>query len=241
MTLVNKTLRVLSEGGVRAGLIHVFVADQHEFDEYLRVVPKHLYGTLVVGVVGLSKQHAFINRYFPEGKHVVSMDDDVAAVLMLGKGRANLTLVPLVRLDVFFETCFTDLKRAGLHLCGVYPVPNAFFMRPQPRSTTVLKFIQGPFYAYVNRHDSDLVCHEQEKQDYELSILTFIKDGGVLRYNHVAMKTQMADPMSRREGHRVAALSLVKRFPQYARLKVRKEGRYEIALKSEIKRKNEIT
>lgn len=96
-------------------------------------------------------------------------------------------------------------------------------------------------HGYINRHDPKLrpSPKSDQKEDVEMSILYFIKDGGVLRYNNVGAKTKFHAPgglgktSERIEANRKAADYLAAKYPQYATKWVRPNGMSEIRFKGE--------
>ena len=61
----------------------MFVANKEEENKYKDLVPKDLYHKIVVGKLGITNQRKFISKYFPVGKYIVSMDDDVEELLKM--------------------------------------------------------------------------------------------------------------------------------------------------------------
>ena len=114
----------------------------------------------------------------------MSIDDDVEGVYQLIGDK----LVAIVDLDLFFKEAFEFLKKENLFIWGVHPVKNAFFMKPT--KTTNLKFIIGTLYGFIVRHTKELEPVCEEKEDYEQSILYYLKDGGVMRHNDITIKTK---------------------------------------------------
>ena len=228
--LIDKTLQTLKRGGVPTNIIHIFVANKQQETLYKNDVPADLYGKMVVGKKGIANQRKFISSYFPEGKCVVSIDDDVEKVLKLRAGK----LAEIKDLDKFFRDAFALLRREGLYLWGVYPVTNPFFMKDNV--STGLKFVIGVLHGYINRHSADLKpsTKAESKEDYHQSILFFLKDGGLIRYNNVTTKTKFNAPgglgTDRAEMNLHAAEFLEKKYPDLVRRADRKNGMPEIRL-----------
>lgn len=234
----QKTLKTLSEGGVPAKQVYIFVANKVEEKRYLDAVPKNLYGKIVVGKIGITHQRRFIIKYFPEGQSIVSVDDDVEG-LFLRKSDKVLAKVPDVH--GFFNAAFDRLKKEHLYIWGVYPVQNPFFMKDTV--TTDLKFIIGTVFGFINRHSKTIQPSPTiaEKEDYEQSIKYFIKDGGVLRYNNIAFKAKKHSPgglgetAGRLEANKFAADYLSKTYPDYVSIFRRDNGMTEVRM-ARIKR-----
>jgi hypothetical protein len=231
--IITKSLKTLKDGGVPASKIHIFVANKEERDAYEKTVPKELYGKLVVGLKGITEQRGFIIDYFPENQYIVSIDDDVE---QMEKMNGPTKLVKVKNLDRFFKQAYTDMKKHDLYIWGIYPVRNPFFMKP--KVTTDLKFIIGTMYGFINRHDKSIQPSKKikEKEDVEQSILYYLKDGGVLRYNNMTIKTKfhseggLGKKDDRFDNNKVAAAYLVKTYPELVTVFHRKTGMAEVRL-----------
>ena len=230
--IATKSLKTLQEGHVLAKQVYLFVANEEEKAAYEASVPKHLYHEIVVGVKGIAKQRTFIRQFFPVGQKVVSIDDDVEALL---KKVGPQKLASVRDVDGFFRKAFDTLQREGLNLWGIYPVQNAFFMNG-PKVSTGLKFVIGALHGYIVRHDKDLVpsVMSEGKEDYEQSILYFKKDGGIVRFNDITVRTKFLDKgglgPDRFEMNRLAAAYLVKTYPEIVSVFKRKNGMTEVRL-----------
>jgi hypothetical protein len=238
-----KTLAMLKKGKVPASRVYIFVANKEEKKQYEAVIPKELYKELVVGKIGIAPQRIFIRNYFKEGEHIVSIDDDVEEIQKL----SGEVLVQLRDVNKFFIDAFKKVIREGLYLWGIYPVRNPFFMNHSNKPvSTGLKFIIGALHGYIVRHTKSLDPNKQSegKEDYEQGILYYNKDGGVMRYNNITIKTKflakggLGEEKERFEINRKAAEYLQKTYPEYVTIFHRKSGMTEIRLRdSTLKQK----
>jgi hypothetical protein len=215
--LQQKTLAMLLKGNVKPKDIFIFVADHEEANTYKKTLAKETYHKIVVGRPGITPQRQFISEYFPKNKQIVSLDDDVEGLYKL---HGNGGLKPIENVHEFFTQAFEQCTIHKRYLWGIYPVLNAFYMKPTV--TTDLKFILGTCYGYINRpKDQSLKPSLPEKEDFELSILYYLKDGGVLRINNVSIKTKFhnrkgglgALSQQRINDNNLAALELKRRYP----------------------------
>jgi hypothetical protein len=75
----------------------------------------------------------------------------------------------------------------------------------------------------------------ESKEDYETSILYYLKDGGVLRFNHVTFKTKFNAEgglgTDRFEKNKNAALYLKEKYPDIVNIFNRANGTYEVKFK----------
>lgn len=229
--LKEKTLSLLHTYQIPKKQITLFVANKGEYDIYSKEIPSSLYGSMIIGHPGLVEQRNFIMNYYPVGTHLVSFDDDVSGLWEL---RAE-KLVPLVSLKKVIQQGFALCKKWGYHMWGIYPTKNASWMSPEP--STNLKFLIGHMYGLINRK---LTLHLPVKHDYELTLENAVKDGGVIRLNHVVASTKMGakggidKTVQERMGTYVKVVDyLVKKYPGLVRKNPRREG--EILLAREIK------
>mgnify|MGYP001361352097 CR=1 FL=1 len=188
--ITTKTLPTLKRGKVSKDKIHVFVANKTEEKVYREAMDPNTYGKIVVGRKGIVQQRRYISKHFPVGTKIVSLDDDVEKLEKLNGDK----LSEVTNLDTFFKNAFKDLNQKGLNIWGVYPVENPFFM--SNKVTVDLRFLIGVVHGYINRHDVSLYPNlkSKGKEDYHQTILFFLKDGGVLRYNNVTFKTKFNAP-----------------------------------------------
>jgi len=213
----SKTLTLLNRHNIHSRKITIFVANQEQYDLYKVKIPPMLYGNLVVGVLGLKNQRNFIMDYYPEGTHIVQMDDDLDKILELvitrkslgqgitkrtmngmgmGKGQGKpsrrsstrKTVKPISNLDEFIRNAFKICKEKGIYLWGVYPLSNPRFMTP--KVTTDLRFIVGPMWGNINRHRPDLRLTIDEKENAERTLQHWVIDHKVLRFNGVGIETK---------------------------------------------------
>lgn len=226
--IIDKTLTTLLEGGVSKGKIYIFVANKAQERLYSDTIPKSLYNKIVVGKLGIANQRGFISHYFPVNKYIVSLDDDVEELQQL-KGEK---LVKIRDLDGFFQDAYRILKKEKLYIWGIYPVRNAFFM--YSKITTDLKFIIGVTFGYINRKLKELVPKAEGKEDIEQSILYYLMDGGVVRFNNIVPKTKFNAPgglgTDRQEMNKKAAEYLKQKYQDIITIFHRKNGMTEVKL-----------
>ena len=227
-TLLKKTLNTLVN--IPNDLITIFVANEEQYDIYRQYIKDY---KIVIGKLGITNQRIFIKNYYKEGTYIVSIDDDVEGVYQLVGDK----LVAIVDLDLFFKEAFDLLKKENLFIWGVYPVKNAFFMKPT--KTTNLKFIIGTLYGFIVRHTKELEPVCEEKEDYEQSILYYLKDGGVMRHNDITIKTKFKSKgglgtiQGRYKANEEASLYLSNKYPKLVTMYKRKEM-YELRIKRRL-------
>jgi len=249
-TIYKKTLTTLLNGHVKPEQITIFVANEKEKEEYETNLPKSSYKEIVIGEKGITPQRIFISKHYPANTHIFSVDDDIRGFYELANqplsklyqtyrktqhqhqnqkrktqkkkttDASNQRLKPITNIDHFIKTAFHYLEKEKLHIWGVYPTANPFFMKP--KITTDLRFIIGAAYGYINRPNAhDLFPKTPLKGDYEQTILYYKKDGGVLRFNNVSFKTQiyakggLEIAQKRIQSSKKATEYLLKKYPEY--------------------------
>jgi hypothetical protein len=235
-TLRDKTLQVLKEHKIPAERIHVFVATPEEKERYAATLEAGTYGKLIVAIPGMAAVRNFITEYYPVGQQIVNMDDDIKGFMEFSE-TAIRNEIPLRNLDKFIREAFAESKKTGFRLWGIYPVPNAFFMRAGP-PTTDLKYIIGAFWGIINPGIDVLRVTIDDKEDYLRSLIMYLADGGVLRYRTVAPKTayykEKGGMQEERTMNRVtkSAEALHKAFPELTKLNdTKKSGYLELRLR----------
>lgn len=233
--IAKKTLETLKKGGVPAKSIYIFVANDSERKIYENVVPRTLFKKIVVGVKGITEQRKFIVKYFDEGTHVVSIDDDVEKFLRLSRDGSKLIDFKKGELDKFIQKAFAEAVAHNMYLWGIYPMRYAYYMKHNV--TTDLRLILGTAYGFICRHDADLVLTVGEKEDYENTIRHFLKDGGVMRFNDICLKTIYHSPgglgkltEERLRANAIAAEQLKKQYPELVSTFKRPNGMTEVRL-----------
>lgn len=230
--LEKKTLKTLSEGGVPKSRITIFLYDNHDFKDYSQKLKG--YKIVKTGIEDLAKRLNYISEYYPEGEHIVICEDDVRGLQKLNKVNK---LDDLKDIDKFFKEAFNKLILNECYLWGLSPSDNPYFMKHE--ETLDFKFIIGVLFGYINRKTKDLEVDISYRQDFQRSILYWIKDKKILRFNGVTFKTtyrakgglgKLAEGRVKKE--RDASEQLIKLYPTYVRYNKRrnKNGGSEVQL-----------
>jgi len=167
----------------------------------------------------------------------------------LKRDKSNQKLRPLKNLDEFIKTGFHDLSVSGMNLFGIYPVDNAFFMRPtdnrgKSHLTNRICYIIGYCAGAINTRVCEIRTVD-DKEDFERSIKYYLHDGGVLRYNNITAKTRCyKEPGGMQEERTKArvkrsALYLSKKYPDLTTYTEKKSwGQAEVILRDKRKEEN---
>lgn len=177
----QKTLAFLNKHNINKKDIYIFVVDEEQ-GIYTDSINDDDYN-IIIGLHGIAAQRSYINSYFEEDELILSLDDDINDIMFLDRG----VLTPIEDLMFLLDGMVETMGSTGLNLCGIYPVQNAYFMRD--KITTQLRFCIGQFLLYYNK--KDVLSSECEgKEDYENTLLFYNRDGGVLRYSNVCVKSR---------------------------------------------------
>lgn len=169
------TLKYLADQGYPSDLIYIFVASEIEAVRYRNLVDRGLYSEIVVGVLGLKEQRNFISLYYPENEILIQLDDDVKGFKMLDPNEGFLDVV---------QRGLDHLKGGGLF--GI--LPNDDGRKMKARTTIHLTHIIGSFFMI--RNHKNLLLNITEKEDFERSILYFLRYNQVGRYQGAGIITK---------------------------------------------------
>jgi len=233
--LREQTLTMLKNNKIPSKLIYIFVANKEEEALYKNTIPKELYNKMVVGVIGLVPQRQFITDYFKAGQNIVSIDDDIKKI--------NLTYSQFKdkSLDYFFKYAFNTCYKEDAYIWGIYPVDNPFFFtKKKEEYTTNLSFIIGACYGYINRPNNKNIVSQSKasnKEDVERSILYYIEDQKVVRFNKVSITTKyynntggLGNLQERLKPMKEEAEKLKQKYPEYGYIFTRPNGMTEFKL-----------
>merc|ERR1712054_491388 len=95
---------------------------------YNSEVPKNLYsGKIIIGKKGILNQRNFIINYFPKGKYIISIDDDIQDILI--KNDRKLRSIKKKELNNLFENSYHLMKESNSNIWGINMVTNPFMMQ----------------------------------------------------------------------------------------------------------------
>ena len=230
-TLGAKTLSFLNNMvGVTLSNITIFVANEDEFIDYSRQYPDY---HIVIGKLGITAQRNFIMNYYDYNEYVVSLDDDIEDLITLNDNNYY---------DLFIRGK-REMDRTGLTLWGVASTTNTYFYANQKEMSTNLKFCIGQCFGFINKryHLNETYC--KVKQDYLFTLMNYENFGGVVRFNHVGMKSKMftkggiGDKKSRWDDNEIAAryiadvyqdlATIVRGGTGYAEIRLRHAHKFE--------------
>ena len=249
-TLKNKTMKLLERYKVPKKRVYIFVADNSQKNIYQDTLDKNCYNKIIVGKPGIKHIRNFMANYFPQGKRIVYLDDDINKLWRCvskndPKNKKDNKLIELESLHKFICDAFKLSKKTGYRNWGPYPIENPFFMKPTMRDnshvSTDLKFVMGGFNGVTNDKKAELRTIS-DKEDYERTIKYYLVDGGVLRFNNISCSTRCYKGMGgiqatrKAEDSRINSMKLIKNYPDLVRINNnRKSGFVEIRLRDSNK------
>jgi hypothetical protein len=233
-TLRDKTLMTLKEYRVPRDRIHVFVANKEEHAAYKATLDPTTYGHMHIAEPGMAAVRNYITRFFPVGKPIFNIDDDIRGFIEYSDG-AKRNERPLRDLVGLITEGFREAKKSGYRLFGFYPVANGYFMKPG--HTTDIRYIIGAVWGIINP-GKILTVTIDDKEDYLRSVIMYMLDGGVIRYNNVApVSAYYKEPGGMQETRtmeriRTSAEAMVGAFPDLVTINLtKKSGMPEVRLR----------
>ena len=183
--LLDKTLKLLELHNIKPKNIDIIISTHSEATDYLLVLPKKYYKCIIYSYQkGIGATRNFIQSYYKyetKVKYLVSIDDDIDKILDWDQ--------PIENLDEFIKDMFVETEKAKLCLWGVSPFHNTFFLKKE--ISTNLKYICGAFNGLIiDRTKHDIQTEFDHYEDMAFSCEYFIRDGGVVRANGVALVTK---------------------------------------------------
>lgn len=235
-TLRDKTLTLLRQYRIAPARIHVFVANKEEEAAYRATLEPGSYGHLHIAEPGMAAVRNYITRFFPVGRQIFNMDDDIRGFIEWSP-TATRHERPLRDLSAAITAGFAAVRTTGYRLFGFYPVANGFFMRGGP-PTTDLKYIIGAVWGIVNPGPAALTVTIDDKEDYLRTVIMYLLDGGVLRFNSIAPQSAYyKEPGGMQEERtmkriRDSAEAMVAAFPDLVKINLtKKSGMPEVRLR----------
>lgn len=236
-TLHKKTLSLLKKYDINLKeKVYIFVADETEYEIYKNTINENDYNKIIIGKHTLKSQRNFILNFFPVGTNIINLDDDLMDIMTGYKDKDTKEIITsnILSLNKVFEVGFEECHKVGASLFGFYPVYNKFFM-----SNTIsynLNAILGSCYGIINQQVKQYV-YTDDKEDFERSIKCFINDGKVIRFNYISFKTKYyTEPGGLQETRTLETIQrgaeyILNTYPGFCKLKIKKNGRYEVVLK----------
>lgn len=182
----NKTYRMLQHNNLLEKL-YVFVANKQEKKAYEANVPNFPADRIVVGKLGGAKIIEFICQYFPLGKRIVFMDDDLERFFLFTKEGEYVK--DSKALHKYLEDGFKTIDRYNLGSFTFSFLSNPFYLKGKPFKEFRPFIVGGNFFGV--RNDRALIPTKVAHADNVLrSSRYFDRYGGTLVYWHAGFSTQ---------------------------------------------------
>ena len=179
-----KTLKYLQECQIDFNKIDLFLKNKNELSTYHNKLKDYKNINIILHEQhGISSTRNYIQSYYHESNNqfVISIDDDIDYLIKKNK--------KIYKLNHFINTCFGLTIDKNLNLFGINPCSNVFYMKD--KITTNLKYIPGGFFGFIVDKNKYIIHSTFDHlEDYQFSIETFLRDGGVLRFNNFSMITK---------------------------------------------------
>jgi hypothetical protein len=173
-TIMKNTIKILIDNQIPLNLVYLFLANEEQKELYK--VPDEI--NVVVAVKGFINVRNFIIDYFEDNEILIWIFDDIQKVTL-----KNGTLMEI------FNRCAITLEQSPYYLMGLPPTFNSFFNKNDGIREGGLLFAYGSFYLTKNDKTikPDLLCVE----DYQRTLINFIKYGKVLRCSDILFKSTL--------------------------------------------------
>jgi len=222
--LKNNTLKYLDKQGISKDDIYIVVRVDDEgysiFDDY---------NIIKTDVKGIGKTHNFITEYFEEGEYICEIDDDLTDMI-------DTKNESIENFEEVINELVSEIDGADLSYGGFYSTPNPYFMKNvKTKYTKDLRYMLG--LIRVRKIRKDIILETNYAEDFENCILHYIRDGGIIKNNYVAGKTNnYAKGGCNGDGRNIETEKndkefLYNKYPKYCKLFQRKNGRWDLRLK----------
>lgn len=213
--LKAKTLSFLNSVNYPTDRIIIFVASESEKTKYATLIPDI---QIVVGVLGLVNQRNFISDFLAEDEIYISFDDDVTGIKS-----------PYKTFNEIIELGIEAITKKETGLFGIFPTDNGILLRD--KVLTHLSHIVGAFFIARNHQNIRITNY---LEDYERSILYFLKYSKVYRYIGAGVATRYLGTSGGTEDiipkQRAAVIEICNRFPGLCKEITKKNGWPDISL-----------
>ena len=187
-----KTLTLLERHGISKSLIKIFVRDKDELSSYIHSIGD-TYNFVINNARSIGEVRNHLKYYYREETdidYVLYIDDDIDEIYEYVNDKEVKIIDNLEKKIIY---CFTRAKEEGARLWCVGPLSNPFFM--SNKESTNLKYIIGAFCGEIVDRDRDIIlCDVDHTEDFQFSMEYFLRDGCVLRFNNIAIKTKYFGP-----------------------------------------------
>jgi len=190
--------------------IEIYVFTPNDYSSINNIYPRVKIHRCCSGLVNARTK---IMKHFKKGDYLLFMDDDIDDIIM----KKNNT-------DIYNEICndFNIMKKNKIYLGGICPCRNVYLTDTNYN----LNFCVGSFYYLIN--DKYYLDIPDEYEDYERSLLYYIKYGNVYRNNNILVNTKYESnnggmfSLDRYNNKSRRSIELLYKYPNYVILNKKK-------------------
>jgi len=226
--LCKLTLGYLAKHGITKDLIYIFIRnDDVDYDKY-KSLEQQGYHVISSDVKGIGMTHNYITKFFKTGEYIIEIDDDLKKIV-------DNERKEILSFTDTFETIIDKMKSEGVSYGGLYSVANNMFMSQCEKYTTDLRYMLG--ILRIRRICKDIKLETNYAEDFENCILHYIRDGKILKCNHLAgITTNYSSGGCDGDGRNIETEKIDKehiatKYSNHCKLFVRKNGRTDLRLK----------
>ena len=235
-----RTLDFLTRNNVDRERVKIWVADEKEYEVYRSTLDASW--DIGVSQPGLVHSRCFYHQQYEKGTPLLSIDDDVSDLLV----EENKKLVPYRGdFNTFVETGFRLSEENHVRHWGINGAANPMFLKKQ--ITVGLRYIIGAFtgsYAHDPIWDATKRITESSGEDFLSTLMAFSRDGAVLRFDGMSIKTAYFAPggidaelksrgiEERATDHAAQLVNIAKQYPGLAKTYTKAGGVTNIRLKT---------
>jgi len=177
---ISKTYQMLKENDLLDRL-YIFVANEEEKQLYLEALADKEYKELIVGVPGCAEVGNFIVNYFPVGKPIVFLDDDLCRFFVFDS--TGVAHRRASNLKNYILDGFKTLEETGTNGFSFSYISNRLWLKGKPFKEFRPWQMSGCFYGCFNDPGMLIVSTGSSHcEDSVRTVQVLEKYGGVLLY-----------------------------------------------------------
>jgi len=175
---LERTYAMLTKNNLTDRL-YIFVANEEEKAAYTEALAGKSYKELIVGEIGIEKATAAICKYFPVGKPLIIMDDDLK--FFFNFTESGVFVKDATNLKQYLDDGFATIKEHNLGAFTFCNLQNKLYIKDKPFKEFRTRGLPGPFGGFFNEPDL-IVTKYGHLEDAVRTCNFFDKYGGILVY-----------------------------------------------------------
>ena len=194
--LAHTTLTLLDKFEIPQSWTTIFLEDSDQENKYREVLEeKYPYIKYELKKTeGIGELRTYIRKFYPVGKKVVMIDDDTCRVMEMvnniepfNKKNNKLTNMSAESFKIWIYNAFDALEDQPGKNFGIVLFDNPYYMTRSVSKN--LRYVCGNIVGFIvqNEEPEVSIAHGE---DFEFSVKLFKRDGVLLRYNYITVKTK---------------------------------------------------